>query len=110
LIIDIKDLLDFAVTALANDFALGCRLHLDLKTKLTAEFRFEYLVNVGDEASTIDLSGVLGTAGGLLVASSCAELINAESLSTAGVVGLIQGNVYTNDGLKVIIANWSKPI
>jgi hypothetical protein len=75
----------------------GTALHLDLKTILTADSRFEYLVTAGDEASTLWFSGVLGTAGGLLDATTCVDHINAGSLSISVRANLIQGNLNTAD-------------
>jgi hypothetical protein len=75
----------------------GTGLHLDLKTILTAHSRFEYLVTAGDEASTFCISGVLGTAGGLLDATTCIDHINAGSLSDSVGANLIQGNLNTDD-------------
>jgi hypothetical protein len=72
---------------------------LDLKTILTADSRFEYLVTAGDEASTFCISGVLGTAwhGGRLDATTCVDHINAGSLSKSVGANLIQGNLNTDD-------------
>jgi hypothetical protein len=71
LIIGLKDVLDFDVAVLAHAFALGDRPEYGAQPRVTADFIFEYLVNVGDETSTI---------------------------SFAVGAGLIQGNVYTDDG------------
>ncbi len=72
-IIGTKDVLDFDVAVLAHAFALGDRPEYGAQLRVTADFIFEYLVNVGDEASTI---------------------------SFAVGAGLIQSNVYTDDGLQ----------
>jgi hypothetical protein len=85
-IIGIKDVLDFDVAVLALAFALGDRPEYGAQPRVTADFIFEYLVNVSDEASTI--SFVVGA--GLIRT----KLTNLLSVRTATeLVGLCEYSI-----------------